>query len=114
MAVDRVNPNGDENSTKEQGVYVTYDIDETGGSQKPVLYRVAKKVPIRGKVVSWEIGDFKIRGVEEVYGVTLRYRSSDDGSEKEEIVDTSRYAQNIQVFIDRLPTAYQEALQRSA
>lgn len=114
MAAGRVIPFADENSNKEQDVYVAYDIDETGGGRNPVIYRVAKRIPIRGRVISWVIGEFKIRGVEEVYGVSLRYQAAGGGGEKEEIVNTSKYAQNIQVFIGRLPTVYQEALERSA
>jgi hypothetical protein len=115
MAAGRIVPSEGENNTKEQDVYVTYDIDETGGGRNAVLYRAAKKIPIRGRVISWVIGEFKIRDVEEVYGVNLRYQAADGGGEeKEEIVNTSKYAQNIQVFVGRLPAIYQEALQRSA
>jgi hypothetical protein len=99
---------------KEQKIFVTYDVDETGGGPNPLIYRVAEEVSIRGFLTSWEIGDFKVRGTEEVYGVLLKYRSAEDGYEMEEIVDTSPYAQNVQVFVGSLPKEYQGALQRSA
>jgi hypothetical protein len=114
MAGDRLIPSGDENKTKALSVYVTYDIEETGGSRNAVLSRVAKKVSIRGRVLSWKVGEFKIRGIKEVYGLNIRNRSNDDDSEKEKIVDTSKYAQNVQVFVGQLPASYQEVLLTSA
>lgn len=98
---------------EQQKVFVTYDVNETGGTLKPLLYRVVKEVPISGTLTTWTIGEFKIHGVGEVYGVKLKYLSS-DGSEKEDIVDTSSYAQNIQIFVGILPQEYQNILQRSA
>lgn len=73
MAAERVIPIGSKNGIDENDVYVTYDIDEAGGTSKPVIYQVAKKVPIRGTVTSWDVGEFKIRGVEEIYGVNIKY-----------------------------------------
>ena len=100
---------------QEHKIFVTYDVDETGGGPKPVIYRVAEELVIRGTLISWEVGEFKVRGTEEVYGVLLKYQSDDDGYIiKEEIVDTSPYSQNVQVFVDELPKEIWTALQHSA
>lgn len=97
-------------TSQEKKIYVTYDVNETGDPRKPLIYRAAIEVPIQGTLTSWEIGEFRIRGVEEVYGVKLRYRPSDGGAEKEQIVDTSAYAQNVQIFVGTVPAEYRDAI----
>ena len=95
-------------------IYVTYDVDETGSGPNRLIYRVATEVPIQGELISWEVGEFMIRDVEHLFGVKLRYRPADGGPIQEEIVDTSGYAQNVQVFVGAIPHEYEQTLPRAA
>lgn len=94
--------------------YVTYDLDQTGSGRSPMIYRGAKEIKVDGEIVSWEIGEFNVNGVEKEPGVRIAFRSPGERDSREEVIVLSKYAQNVRVRVGNLPREYQNGLDSAA
>jgi hypothetical protein len=120
-----------------QVMYITYDLEQRTRAGGCALYPKVKRVYIPGKVLDWQVGEFKLRSGRVVHGVKIDYEETREGYHREgytarrgqrtyrvrpteippttqrfsKVVEIPEKAQNVQFHEGELPARYREALQ---
>jgi len=121
-----------------QDMYVTYDESQATRSGAHAAYAKVKRVYISGQVTSWHVGTFLNRAGRRVHGVKIEYQQSRRGYARQahpaqrggtaykvagakvgagrahfaKVVEVPEGAHNVHFYRGKLPSKYQEALQR--
>jgi hypothetical protein len=121
-----------------QDMYVTYDESQATRAGQRAAYAKVKRVYIGGEVKSWHVGTFLNRAGRRVHGVKIEYQQSRSGYGRKpyaaqrgrstvkvaatkvgpgrarfsKVVEVPEGAHNIHFYKSKLPSKYQEALQR--
>ncbi len=97
-------------------MFITYDLPQkpADASSSAATIPGAKEVKIPGQVVRWKVGEFHHPSGKHIYGVQIAFSEISEEDLEHELVELPENAQNVQVYLEKLPQKYEAALKRAA
>lgn len=95
-----------------QEIYVTYDLPLAEADD--TLAPGARRVTIEGRIVRYEVGEFRTSTGNIVPAVRLVVVNEDEEDLERQLIQVPANAQNVQVHLNQLPLVYRGALKSAA
>jgi hypothetical protein len=93
-------------------MYVLYEVPQAETHSLRVVLREAKQVIVPGRMVNYEVGEFRMATGRKVPGVRINYHHDETGTAyrvEAQIVEVPSHALNVRVIDGGLPDDYERA-----